>query len=99
MTGARKTIRFIPHRRIADVLFDELIADEFVTVKRIYDTAGLELTDEQRCRMTAFLDDHARGKNRRIAYDLRADVDIDPTELRTRFAFYGDRLPVTVEVQ
>ncbi len=66
-------------------------------VKRIYDVAGLPLTDQARAELQAYMTENPRGKHGRIVYDLRGDFGVDPDELRSRFDFYFERFPVKVE--
>jgi hypothetical protein len=87
----------LPPDRTVDVLFHEFMADDVAMVARIYERAGLELTDDARVRLDAFMADHPRGKYGKIAYDLHADFGLDPAAVRERFAFYFERFPVKIE--
>jgi hypothetical protein len=87
----------VPASQSLDVLFHEFMKDDVTTVARIYELAGLELTDEARARLDRYMDDNPRGKHGRIVYDLKADFGVDPAALRERFAFYYERFPVAVE--
>ena len=84
--------------RTLDVLFHEFMADDFATVERIYEVAGLPMTPEARAQIQAYLREHPRGKEGQVVYDLRRDFDAEPAELRRPFGFYLDRFPVRVEV-
>jgi hypothetical protein len=86
-----------PDRR-EDVLFHEFVADDVATVARIYDTAGLSLTDQARAEIGAYLTDHPRAKEGQVVYDLRADFGVEPDEVRRSFGFYHDAVPVRIEV-
>lgn len=88
----------LPAGRTVDVLFHEFMADELGTVERIYEAAGLALTDGARARIQAYRRAHPRGKEGQVAYDLRRDFDAEPAELRRPFGFYLERFPVRVEV-
>jgi hypothetical protein len=87
----------VPASQSLDVLFHEFMKDDVATVARIYELAGLELTDEARARLDRYMDENPRGKHGRIVYDLKADFGVDPAALRERFAFYYERFPVAVE--
>jgi hypothetical protein len=88
----------VPRERSIDVLFDEFMADDLATVERIYEVAGLPMTDEARGQIATHLREHPRGKEGRIVYDLRRDFGADPEKLREHFAFYLRDFPVRPEV-
>jgi hypothetical protein len=89
----------LPHDRTVDVFFHEYMADEMGTLQRVYDCAGIELTDDARTEIAAYQADHPRGKEGRVVYDLRGDFSVTPEEVRSRFAAYLDHFPVRIEVQ
>ena len=86
-----------PEAQSIDVPFHEFMADDLGMVKRIYRKAGMPLTPEANAQLRGFLHDHPRGKHGRVAYDLKQDFGVDPTQLRQRFAFYFQRFPVGAE--
>jgi len=88
----------LPAERTVDVFFDEYMADEMATVERVYAGAGIELTEAARGEVQAYLEGHPRGKEGRVAYDLRRDFDVTPEAIRTRFSHYLDRFPARIEV-
>jgi len=90
--------KLLPSARTVDVLFHEFMADDFATVERIYEVAGLPMTGEARAQIQGYLRDHPRGKEGQVVYDLRRDFDAEPAELRRPFGFYLDRFPVREEV-
>jgi hypothetical protein len=90
--------KLLPSARTVDVLFHEFMADDFATVERIYEAAGLLMTAEARAQIQGYLREHPRGKEGQVVYDLRRDFDAEPAELRRPFGFYLDRFPVRVEV-
>jgi hypothetical protein len=90
--------KLLPSARTVDVLFHEFMADDFATVERIYEVAGLPMTAEARGQIQGYLREHPRGKEGQVVYDLRRDFDAEPAELRRPFGFYLDRFPVRVEV-
>ncbi len=69
------------------------------TLQRVYDAAGIELTDQARSEIEAYQAAHPRGKEGRIVYDLRRDFATTPEEVRSRFGDYMDRFPVRIEVR
>jgi hypothetical protein len=88
----------LPAERTVDVFFHEYMADEMATIQRVYDAAGIELTDVARAEIEAHRAAHPRGKEGRVVYDLRRDFATTPTEVRARFGAYLDRFPVRIEV-
>lgn len=90
----------LPADRTVDVAFSEYMADEMGTVQRVYDAAGIELTDAARAEIEAYRAAHPRGKEGRVVYDLRGDFSTTPEEVRRRFGAYLDAFPdVRIEVQ
>lgn len=87
-----------PDRHV-DVYFDEFMADDLETVRRILGVAGLPWTDTCAAQIAQRRTERPRGKYGRVAYDLRADFGADPGEIRERFGFYFAAFPrVRVEV-
>ena len=87
-----------PEAQSIDVPFDQFMADDLAMVERIHAKAGLETTPQARAQLSDYLAAHPRGKEGRMAYDLQGDFDVDPTQLRERFAFYFEQFPVRAEV-
>jgi hypothetical protein len=88
----------LPKFQSIDVLFHEFMADDVAMVERIYDVAGLHVTEETRSWLEEYVSQNPRGKHGRIVYDLQGDFGIDPKTLRRRFGFYYERFPVELEV-
>jgi hypothetical protein len=88
----------LPAGRTIDVLFHEFMADDLATVERIYEVAGLPMTDAARTQIAGYLADHPRGKQGQVVYDLRRDFRAEPAAVREPFGFYFERFPVKVEV-
>jgi Sulfotransferase family len=88
----------VPPDHTTDVLFHEFMADELGTVERIYEVAGLPMTDQARAQITDHLTAHPRGSEGRVVYDLRADFDVEPADVRKVFDFYTDAFAVREEV-
>jgi hypothetical protein len=90
----------LPEGRTLDVYFHEYMADEMGTLQRIYDAAGIELTDRARGEIRAHQAAHPRGKEGRVVYELRGDFSTTPEEVRARFGAYLEAFPnVRIEVQ
>ena len=88
----------LPADRTFDVLFHEYMADEMGTLARVYETAGIELTDRARAEIEAYRSAHPRGKEGQVVYDLRRDFSTTPEAVRSRFSAYLERFPVRIEV-
>jgi hypothetical protein len=74
------------------------MANDFATVERIYEAAGLPMTDAARAEIRGHLAGHQRGKHGRVVYDLREDFGADPKRVRESFDFYLQRFSVETEV-
>jgi hypothetical protein len=92
-----ETRKLLPASRSIDVPFHEFMADDMGKVEKIYDKAGLALTEYARGEMREFIEAHPRGKHGTVVYNLKEDFGIDPTALRERFQFYFDAFPVRPE--
>jgi hypothetical protein len=88
----------LPAERSIDVLFHEFMADDLGMVEKIYAKADLDMTALARDELQAFVDEHPRGKDGRVIYNLRNDFGVEPEQLRAHFDFYVTRFPVKVEV-
>ena len=89
----------LPAGRTIDVLFHEYMDDEMGTLQRVYDSAGIELTDAARAEIDVHRRAHPRGKEGRVVYDLRRHFSTTPEAVRARFGDYVERVPVAIEVQ
>jgi hypothetical protein len=89
----------LPADRTVDVPFHEFMADDVAMVERIYDVAGLEMTNAARRRIQAHLAAHPRGREGQVVYDLRKDFGVEPADLRAPFDFYLERFAVREEVR
>ena len=87
----------LPTDQSIDVLFHEFMKDDVATVERIYQVAGLPMTEAARASLEAHMVENPRGKHGRIVYDLVGDFGVDPDALRSRFDFYYARFPVKIE--
>jgi hypothetical protein len=76
--------------RSLDVRFDDFMADELGTARRVLELAGHPVTPKADAAMRSYLATHQRGRLGRIEYRA-ADVGLDLDELRERFAPYTAR--------
>jgi hypothetical protein len=73
------------------------MADDLATVGAVYETAGIEMTDEARRSLASYVEEHPRGRHGRLNYDLEGDFDLDSNAARDRFGFYYDRFGISRE--
>ena len=69
------------------------------TVERVYEGAGLEMTNDARAQIEAFMAAHPRGRDGQVVYDIRADFDAEPADVRAPFDFYMNEFDIRVEVK
>ncbi len=69
------------------------------TLERVYDAAGIELTDTARAAIAAYQEAHPRSKGGRVVYDLRGDFGVSPEQVRSRFDAYMEHFGVGIEVR
>jgi hypothetical protein len=87
----------VPTDGFVDVQFTEFVRDPFVTIGRIYEQLGLELTAATESRMRDFLAAHpgdGGGGGTRYTW---ADTGLDADELRERVAPYQEMFGVAAE--
>jgi len=87
----------LPEDRVEHVYFHEFMADDWGTLDRIYERAGLEFTSKTRAAMKEYMDDHPRGRRGKILYDLQEDFGIDRESLYEVFDNYMRAFPVERE--
>ncbi len=99
LTASVRDRHLLPSNRTIDVLFHEFMADDVGTVEKIYEVAGLPMTNDARAQIDAYMTAHPRGKDGQIVYDVREDFGADPAELRKAFDFYMNEFPIKVQVK
>ena len=99
LTASVRDRDLLPSDRTIDVPFHEFMADDVGMIEKIYEVAGLPMTNEARKNLDNYMLAHPRGKAGQVIYDLRKDFDANPAELRKAFDFYADKFPMRVEVQ
>ena len=67
----------LPEDRTVDVFFDQYMADEMGTLERVYDWPASRSPSEARAEIAEYQAAHPRGKEGRVAYDLRRDFAVD----------------------
>ena len=53
---------------------------------------------ESRAEIQEYVHAHPRGKEGQVVYDLRADFDVEPHDVRAPFDFYLNEFDVRLEV-
>ena len=91
--------KLLPSERTIDVLFHEFMADDVGTVEKIYEMAGLPMTNEARAQIMAYNESHPRGKDGQVVYNVREDFGTEPEAVRAGFDFYLNRFDVRLEVK
>ena len=86
----------VPPSQSVDVTFDDFMADDVATVRRIYEIAGLGFTPATGRSMDAFMAEHPRGKFGGVVYDLD-QLGLDAHEIRAAARPYIDRFAVPLE--
>jgi hypothetical protein len=88
----------LPVDQITDVRYRDLVADPVGTISRLYQTWRLELSDQARSRLQAYLD--ARHETRAVGeHHYRfEDTGLDLAEHRALVADYQERFDVPSEV-
>jgi hypothetical protein len=82
--------------QVVDVQFDELLADTFGTIHKIYDQFGLEYTAEAESHMRRFLNENPSDKHGKHAYRF-ADTGLDVDEERRKVQRYQEYFGVRSE--
>jgi hypothetical protein len=73
------------------------MADDIAMVERIYERAGIDLTEKARSQLDAHMVEHPRGRHGQIAYDLQGQFGMAPADARAHFDFYFERFDVRAE--
>jgi hypothetical protein len=90
LDGYRRDREVVPAAQQFHVLFSEFVGDDVATVRRIYETAGIELTAQADRELHDFMANHYRGSQGQMVHDLRADFGADPAAIRERYSAYTD---------
>lgn len=88
----------IPDSRRVDLLFQDVMDDDVGTAQKVLEASGLPRSTESIQDMRDYMDNHPRGRDGRVVYDLEGNFQLNVAELRQRFRFYTDRFPVKLEV-
>jgi hypothetical protein len=86
----------IPADQIADVHFQELMADPVATIRGAYEKLGLEFTEEYGDRIRAYLVEKPRNKYGKHVYAAK-DYGLSDEQIRKDFTFYTDHYGVALD--
>ncbi|WP_170140256.1 sulfotransferase family protein [Prauserella marina] len=93
LRGGMNGARFVPERQLVEVDFQDFMIHKLDVVRKVYESADLEIHLTQLERMNSYLSGHPRKKDGQIVYDLARDFNIAPVDLRERFSYYYERYP------
>jgi hypothetical protein len=85
----------VPADQRLDVDFNELVADDEAVMRRLYDVAGLPVTEQSDAERAAYVENHPRRKHGEIDNDLHRNFGADVDAIREQFSFYYDKMPLT----
>ena len=86
----------LPPAQSMDVRFHEFMANDVAMVERIYDFANQPFTSEVRNAMNAFMQEHPRGKDGRLTYDI-TQFGYETAERKEALRFYIDQFELREE--
>jgi hypothetical protein len=89
----------VPGDQLVELMFEDIVRDDVGAAARVFEQAGLPVTDECRADLEAYMTAHPRGRNGRVVYDLEGDFGLDADALRRRFAFYTDEFGIRPEAR
>ncbi|QIX26510.1 sulfotransferase [Nocardioides sp. JQ2195] len=85
--------------QVVDVYYHEMIADNWSAVEKVYARSGMELTEQARGEISAFIEHNRQGKDGRVVYDLRGHFGVEPEEVREPFGAYLAAHGVPIEIK
>jgi hypothetical protein len=86
----------VPKDQVVDVHFRDFMADPFGTIRGIYESFGLDLSDDAEQRMRTFLAQNPSEKHGGHHYTF-ADTELDESQVRARTKRYQDYFDVPSE--
>lgn len=97
LDGVVRDRAVLPEAQTEHVYFHEFMADDLGTLERIYDRAGLGMSDEARAAIDHYIETHPRGRHGKVVYDLEGDFGIARESMYDLFANYMEAFPVKRE--
>ena len=99
LTAAVGDVHLIPDRQRIDVQFDDFMADDRGTISRVFAFAGHSLDASAQAQIEQSLTTRSRTGKDTVVYDVRADFNRQPEQIRERFSDYIDKFNVSLEVK
>ncbi len=87
----------LPPSQSMDILFNEFMADDMATIEKVYELANLTWDSRVQTELADYAKNHPRGRHGRVIYDLKADFDIEPAEVKNQLADYIEKFNVQIE--
>ena len=86
----REELSQIHGEQILDIFHDEFVVDPWPGIKKIYEVAGRELSEEAKNNMQNWLDANPKGKHGKHEYKLE-DYGLSDEKVRDVFSSYAER--------
>ena len=99
LTAAVRDLHLIPAGQRFDVQFDEFMSDDQKMIDRVFDFAGHSLDEQASQQIAERLKARSRDGQATVVYDVRADFNREPADIRERFQSYIETFNVATEVK
>ena len=96
LNAAMRDRELLPADQSIDILFDDFMADDIGTVRRIYELADQPLTDESLAAIQAYNDTHQRERHGKVIYEPER-LGLDLPARRQAMRAYSERFSVPDE--
>ncbi len=83
--------------RSVDVRFEDFMADDIATVRRVYDLADHPWTESTAAAMQTYMAAHPRGVHGSVTYHIEEDFGVDVDALTERLRHYVERFGLRAE--
>lgn len=96
--GLVRDIDSVDFASVTQVHFHDYMADVMGTLESIYDTVGLEFTDQARSELQEYIDSHPRGRHGgKLGYNPERDFGVTRDQVRERYQDYIEKFSIKVE--
>ena len=93
--GLVRDIDKLDPAKVEHIYFHEYMVDSMGILRRIYDRAGLEWTEQAEFELQAYADGHQRGRHGgRLAYHPERDFGRSRAEIRADYQYYLNKFPL-----
>ncbi|MGJ3507103.1 sulfotransferase family protein [Enemella sp. A6] len=90
--------RHLAENQVVDIDYKPFVEDNWYAINEVYKKLDLEVTDEARQEIQAYIDSNTQGSAGRVRYDLRGEFGVEPEAVREHFADYMAAHDVPVEI-